>query len=493
MFHAMNIIKKKEQQMSAIIKTISYLKRNGIKNTCDTIMERLDSVHLEPIQKELKGYEGCLHYANKEREANQIQLRQEQMNRQFSSSYSFSIIVPAYETNEKYLIQMIDSVMLQTYTKVELVIADASKSDHVEQIVKKYVEENLPEIKKENKKRVVSYDDTYPKLQYIRLEKNDGIANNTNVALEAATGDYIGLLDHDDALTYDALYEVMQALEQKDYDMIYTNEDKGDGELSRFFEPNIKYRFNLEKLLSNNYICHFTVIKAPIIKELTFRKEYDGAQDYDMFLRVVSHLCKQYQVQEEQNGIHYYLRQHIGHVDQILYHWRCHENSTAANPESKRYAYEAGKHALQDFCDKNGMEARVEHSEHLGYYKLNLRSDLWKTSTDIGAFCGKVTKGNKVVGGPVVDGREILVGLKKSYSGYMNQGDFSLMVDEMDERAACFHPRYHKIFEELAKEGKPLSFSEKMSYVKEQGDVFVFLHDFDKQEEQLHENYSYHS
>ena len=127
--------------MSAIIKTISYLKRNGIKNTCDTIMERLDSVHLEPIQKELKGYEGCLHYANKEREANQIQLRQEQMNRQFSSSYSFSIIVPAYETNEKYLIQMIDSVMLQTYTKVELVIADASKSNHVEQIVKKYVEE----------------------------------------------------------------------------------------------------------------------------------------------------------------------------------------------------------------------------------------------------------------------------------------------------------------------------------------------------------------
>ena len=479
--------------MSAIIKTISYLKRNGIKNTCDTIMERLDPIHLEPIQKELKGYEGCLHYATKERQANEVQLRQEQMNRKFSPPYSFSIIVPAYETKESYLIQMIDSVMRQTYTKVELVIADASKSNQVEQVVKDYVKKNLPKIKEENKKHVVFYDDVYPKLQYIRLENNDGIANNTNVALAAATGDYVGLLDHDDALTYDALYEVMQQLEQTDYDMIYTNEDKGDGELKRFFEPNVKYGFNLEKLLSNNYICHFTVIKAPLIKALTFREEYDGAQDYDMFLRVVSHLCKQYCAQEDQNGIHNYLRQHIGHVDLILYHWRCHEKSTAANPESKRYAYEAGKHALQDFCNENGMDGEIEHSEHLGYYRIHRNGNLWNTSVDIGAFCGKVTKGNKVVGGPVVDGRKILVGLKKSYSGYMNQGDFSLMVDEMDERAACFHPHYRKIFEELEKEGKTLSFSEKMKYVKEQGDVFVFLHDFDKQEEQLHENYRDHS
>ena len=479
--------------MSAIIKTISYLKRNGIKNTCDTIMERLDHVHLEQIQKELKGYEGCLHYATKEREANEIQLRQEQMNRKFSPSYSFSIIVPAYETKENYLIQMIDSVMRQTYTKVELVIADASKSNQVEQVVKKYIEEILSEIKKENKKQVVSYDETYPKLRYIRLENNDGIANNTNVALEAAEGDYVGLLDHDDALTYDALYEVMQHLEQCEYDMIYTDEDKGDGELQKFFEPNVKYKFNLEKLMSNNYICHFTVIKAQLIKSLAFRKEYDGAQDYDMFLRVVSHLCKQYHALEEQNGIHNYLRQHIGHVNKILYHWRCHEKSTAANPESKRYAYEAGKYALQDFCNQNGISAQVEHSEHLGYYRLNTKENLWKTSTDIGAFCGKVTKGNRVIGGPVVDGRELLTGLKKSYSGYMNQGDFSLMVDEMDERAVCFHPRYQKYFEEMEKEGKELSFSEKMNYVKEQGDVFVFLHDFYKQEESLHEDDCHYS
>ena len=130
----------------------------------------------------------------------------------------------------------------------------------------------------------------------------------------------------------------------------------------------------------------------------------------------------------------------------------------------------------------------MDHSEHLGYYRLNLKENLWKTSTNVGAFCRKVTKGNKVVGGPVIDGREILVGLKKTYSGYMNQGDFSLMVDEMDERAVCFHPRYQSVFEQLSKDGKELSFSEKMNYVKEQGDVFVFLHDFDKQEGRLHED-----
>ena len=91
------------------------------------------------------------------------------------------------------------------------------------------------------------------------------------------------------------------------------------------------------------------------------------------------------------------------------------------------------------------------------------------------------------------EGREILTGLKKTYSGYMNQGDFSLMVDEMDERAACFHPRYLAVFNELAKEGKELTFPQKMKYVKEHGDVFVFLHDFEKQEEKLHEDHSHYS
>ena len=136
--------------MSNFTKTISYLKRNGIKNTCDTIIERLDSTHLEPIQKELKDYKGCLHYATKERQENESQTRKAQMTRTFSTQYSFSILVPAYETNETYLIQMIDSVMRQTYAKVELVIADASKSNQVEQTVKKYEQETLPEIRKEN-------------------------------------------------------------------------------------------------------------------------------------------------------------------------------------------------------------------------------------------------------------------------------------------------------------------------------------------------------
>lgn len=479
--------------MSNVIKTISYLKRNGIKNTCDAIMERMDSTHLEPIQRELRGFEGCLHYATKDREENEEKVRREQMERKFTREYSFSILVPAYETKEPYLIQMMDSVMRQTYGKVELVIADASKSNSVERVVKRYQEEVLPKLRQENKKHMLSYGDAYPVIRYIRLGSNDGISNNTNEALKLATGDYIGLLDHDDALTYDALYEVMAELEQFPYEMIYTDEDKGDGELKRFFEPNVKYRFNLEKLLSNNYICHFTLLQAPLLKQLSFRKEYDGAQDYDLFLRVVSYLRQRYEEEPGQQGIHNYLRQHIGHVNKILYHWRCHQQSTAANPESKRYAYEAGKAALQDFCHQNGIEALVEHSEHLGYYRLELRGDLWEISQDVGGFCGKVIKGNKVVGGPVVDGRTLFLGLKKSYSGYMNQGDFALQVDEMDERAACFHPKYQAVFLKFAKEGRTLSFSQKMDYVRAQGDSFVFLHDFEKRKEHLHEDHGHYS
>lgn len=479
--------------MSNLTKTLSYLKRNGIKNTCDTILERLDSIHLEPIQRELQGFEGCLCYASKNREKNEESLRKEQMSRTFSNAYTFSILVPAYETKETYLVQMIDSVMRQTYAKVELIIADASKSNKVQRVVKEYQEKTLPFIKTGNKKYMLSYGDTFPRIQYIRLQSNDGISNNTNEALKVAEGDYIGLLDHDDALTYDALYEVMEELEKFPYEMIYTDEDKADGELQRFFEPNVKPSFNLEKLLSNNYICHFTLIKASLLKQLAFRKEYDGAQDYDLFLRVVSCLRKKYEEACRKEGIHNYLKHHIGHVDQIVYHWRCHEQSTASNPESKRYAYEAGKRALQDFCRENGIPALVEHSKHLGYYKLNMEANLWKVSEDIGAFCGKVINKNTVTAGPVVDGREILTGLKKAYSGYMNQGDFSLQVDEMVEEATCFHPKYAAFFGNLAKEGKEFSFSQKMDYIKSQGDVFVYLPDYAKQEASLHEDNDHHT
>jgi len=491
--------------MSNLGRTISYLKRNGIKNTCNTILERLDRKHLEQIQRELSGYQGVRFWADEKRRIHARHTREEQSVHRFGREYLFSILVPAYETQEEYLLQMMDSVMHQTYAKVELIIADASRSDGVQRTVDKYKKQELPVVMEENRVYHTSYGENYPKITYIRLQDNAGISANTNAALEAAGGDYIGLLDHDDALTYDALYEVMLKLEQHSYDMIYTDEDKSDGEMKHFSDPNIKSRFNLPLLLSNNYICHFTVLKAELMRELRFRPEYDGAQDYDLFLRAVTKLgcggeaaTESGQEKLDLSG----LESKIAHIDKVLYHWRCHRQSTADNPESKRYAYEAGKRALQDFCRVHQMEVTVQHSMHLGFYHLQSkknsqrpeiqaaqiplpqsgrnRSSVWNRYPGVGAICGKVISHGQVIAGPVLDGRELFTGLRDSYSGYLNRADFPLEVDAMDERAAVFHPRYRKQFGRLEKEGKRLSFQEKMDYVRAQGDLFVYMPDFSK-------------
>lgn len=463
--------------MSNLIRTISYLKRNGIKNTCYTIKERLDVKHLEQVQREIMNYEGARYFATPEREANAEEVRTQQFLHKFENNYLFSILVPAYETDERYLAEMIDSVMRQTYSKVELIIADASKSDKVKQAVSLYQKEELPLIHQEKKELGLSDADAYPCIRYVRLKKNDGISNNTNEALKYAEGEYIGLLDHDDVLTYDALYEMMIKLEGKPYRMIYSDEDKADGEMKRIHTPNVKPEFNFDLLLSNNYICHFTVLEANLLKKLGFRKEYDGAQDYDLFLRAAAEILgENFGVQSVQGGT----GAAIGHIDKVLYHWRCHEGSTAANPESKRYAYEAGKRALHDFLDKIGIDAEAEHSDHLGFYKVDYAPPLWKSRPDIGAVCGKVIKGNKVIGGPILDGRVLFAGLLKRYSGYLNRADFMFDVDGMDERSTLFSPKYVQIFEQMDKEGKTLSFEEKQSYIKEQGDKLVYLPNFDE-------------
>ena len=433
-----------------IKKTINFFKRNGIRKTFYTVLERY-------TQKEA--------YAYVKPEKNALD---EQREYRFEVKDKFSILVPTYETKETYLREMIDSVLNQTYSELELIIADASKSDCVETVIKTYTD-----------KRIV----------YKRLAENQGISANTNEALKLAAGEYIGLLDHDDLLTEDALFEMAKAIEKGkksgiEIKMLYSDEDKCDGEGKNFFEPHRKPHLNLDLLLSNNYICHFLVMKKELMTELMFDKEYDGAQDFDFVLRATSYVNK-----EAKQGKNV----SVCHVNKVLYHWRCHEQSTASNPESKRYAYEAGKRALQDFCRENGIPALVEHSKHLGYYKLNMEANLWKVSEDIGAFCGKVINKNTVTGGPVVDGREILTGLKKAYSGYMNQGDFSLQVDEMVEEATCFHPKYAAFFGNLAKEGKEFSFSQKMDYIKSQGDVFVYLPDYAKQEASLHEDNDHHT
>lgn len=142
-----------------------------------------------------------------------------------------------------------------------------------------------------------------------------------------ASGDFVCLLDHDDLLEPDALYEVAEKIVQDDrVDVVYTDEDKINSKGTKHLTPNMKPDFNLDLLRSNNYICHLFVVRRILVEKIGgFRKEFDGAQDYDFIFRCTEEAEK------------------IAHVHKVLYHWRTHEKSTSDNPESKLYAFHAGK------------------------------------------------------------------------------------------------------------------------------------------------------
>jgi GT2 family glycosyltransferase len=191
------------------------------------------------------------------------------------------------------------------------------------------------------------------RILYRKLKDNKGISANTNAALKMASGEYVLLSDHDDVLEPNALYEIVKALNKRpELDIVYTDEDKVSFDGKQYFDPHFKPDFNIGMLRSNNYICHITVIRKNIMKKIGgFRPEFDGAQDFDLILR-----CAEQTRQ-------------IGHIPKILYHWRCHPGSTAANPKSKMYAYDAGRKALEEHYKRCGIAATVENTQLLGYYR----------------------------------------------------------------------------------------------------------------------------
>ena len=271
-----------------------------------------------------------------------------------------SICVPLYQTPEKYLCEMIDSVKNQTYSNWQLCLADGTKDGSVEQVIKsRYSKE--------------------PRIRYEHLKENLGIAENTNAAFALADGAWIGLLDHDDILAPEALYEVLAAAgvsdaaasvvertrnnqassmagrnqEAKEADVVYTDEDKVTMDLGEHFQPHFKPDFNPDLLCSNNYITHFFVVRREIVERVGgFRREYDGSQDYDFIFRCTD------------------AAERIVHVPRILYHWRTSANSTADNPASKMYAYEAGKRAIEEHLRTKGIAAEVLHTKSLGFYRV---------------------------------------------------------------------------------------------------------------------------
>ena len=247
-----------------------------------------------------------------------------------------SVAVPAYRTPPGFLEQMILSVKEQTYPHWELCIVNASRGeDGMEQVLGRYAGGD-------------------ERIRVKNLEENLGIAGNTNEALEMARGEFVGLLDHDDLLAPQALFRIAEALTaDPQADAVYTDEDKVTTDLSEHFQPHFKPDFNLDLLRSNNYITHFFVVRTRLAREAGgFRREFDGAQDYDFIFRCTEGAKK------------------VLHVPEVLYHWRTHKASTADNPASKMYAFEAGKRAIEAHLARCGQEGTVSLRKDLGFYRV---------------------------------------------------------------------------------------------------------------------------
>lgn len=251
----------------------------------------------------------------------------EELNRQKTVSFAYSpyisILVPTYNTPSKLLREMIDSVRNQSYVNWQLCIADGSNQAETKKIIQEYASKD-------------------ERIKVSWLSENYGISGNTNKALELATGEYTALFDHDDLLEPDALFEVVQSLQDVQHDIVYTDEDKLNEQTGMLMDPGLKPDWSPDLFLSHNYITHLFVVKTDIIRSIGgFRSEYDGAQDYDLMFRCI----------EKSKDIY--------HLPKVLYHWRIHEGSTAGDPESKAYAFEAGRKAIQSHLDRMGIEGKA--------------------------------------------------------------------------------------------------------------------------------------
>jgi O-antigen biosynthesis protein len=234
-----------------------------------------------------------------------------------------SVIMPTCNTPESFLHEVIASVLAQTYRNWELCICDdASDAPHVHRILAD-----------------ISNDD--PRIRITRREQRGGIASATNDALKLAVGEYVAPLDHDDLLHPDALASVAAALMQTSADIVYTDHDCVGEDGNRRL-PYFKPDWSLDLFLSQMYLGHLVVFRRDMVDRLGgLRPEMDGAQDYDLVLRCLADGAK------------------IAHVPRVLYHWRQHSGSTSANADSKPYAHEAGRRAIQSYLDRVYPDAQA--------------------------------------------------------------------------------------------------------------------------------------
>lgn len=259
----------------------------------------------------------------------------EQRKTKFSYAPKFSVVVPLYHTPAKFLKDLVRSMMYQSYANWELCLVNASPEDrHLTSLLENWAMRDK-------------------RIRVIRLEKNLGIAQNTNAGIAASTGEFIAFLDHDDFLEPDALFCYVDALNKdKTIDVFYSDEDKTDEYAAHYFYPHFKSDFNIDLLHANNYMCHFLAMRKSLVDTVGgLNEKFDGAQDYDFVLRLTENTKKIY------------------HCPRILYHWRCSNQSTAANQGNKMYAIHAGKAALNAHYKRIGWNARAQEGAVDGWYQ----------------------------------------------------------------------------------------------------------------------------
>ena len=312
---------------SNIEKVKFYIKRYGFFSTFKKVFKRIFK-----IKENRKTNQEAYQIWMEKNTPNEDEL-EKQKTTKFTYAPKISVVVPMYNTDEKFFQDLIESLNNQTYANWELCLADGSPKKN----------ENLEKYYEKNKK-----------IKYNFLGKNEGISENTNEAIKMATGDYVGFLDHDDILSEEALFQVVKVINQDlKTDFIYTDEDKIDENYERF-EPYFKPDYSPETLECNNYITHFVVVKKEIIEKIgKLNSEFNGAQDFDFVLRATKVANK------------------ITHISKVLYHWRVHKNSTAYIADTKNYAFEAGKKVIEADLKREEKSATVEFGQEVpGIYKI---------------------------------------------------------------------------------------------------------------------------
>lgn len=350
-----------------IRKALRYLRHYGPKDFAVRVRERLtpDDVPYGPWLAEHSPDADALKAQRKE---------------EFDGSVKFSVLVPVWNTPEIYFREMADSVLGQTYPHLELVIADASPEN------------------KELSSLLKIYEERDSRVKLVRLEENGGIARNTNAGAAACSGDFICFLDHDDMLAPNALYEAAKALRALGEDsrfvqMIYTDEDKmrfGSSGGREYFQPHFKPDFNLDLLRSNNYICHFLMVRRELFQDAGgIDPSFEGAQDHEFILRCVDRIfgrdlkkpgypeekAAAAGEREEKNGPAGTEVFPVLHLPGALYHWRVHDLSTADNPDSKKYAYDAGQRAVEEHLKRQGLRAEVSQRKDHGFYRVRYKAE----------------------------------------------------------------------------------------------------------------------